>query len=199
MSAPAMVTPSMQIVAEPSSFSLLNLVSAVGRLALTLIAAVILLAAVLVGIAVAGDLPGLFNSQLVDPQIPRDMHREFGNADWPHLFRALGAGASFILAVISTLLFVLARRSQGALPMLRAVAGVGALFLAVVALSHALPDWSQLMPRDNGWEAVDQYMNYTKHNIMGAAIPAGIGILLLAWPTSRARRTRFAVKEEVVS
>ena len=128
-----------------------------GRLVFTLIALAMLLAATLLATGVAIDLPGLFNSSLVDPDISRDMHQTFGQADWPRLMRAMGTAVSFVLAVISVIILLKVRRRFGPLHMLRALAGPALLLMSIVVLSHSLPGWNELTRTENGWEFLDQY------------------------------------------
>ena len=185
---------------DPSDFSFGNLVSAVGRLALNLIASVLLLIAMLIAIAVVADLPGFFNSPLVDPHISHDLQQQFGHADWPQMARAVGAIGSFVFAVIGTIFLLLARRRLGGLHTMRGLAGVAALFLAIQLAGHALPDWSNIHWADNGWEIVSQWVHaVNQHRLAPAAIPAGLALLLFVWPAHSSKRNRFSVTQEVLS
>ena len=185
---------------DPSDFSFGSLVSAVGRLALNLIASVLLLIAMLVAIAVVADLPGFFNSPLVDPHISHDLQQQFGHADWPQMARAVGAIGSFVFAVFGTIFLLLARRRLGGLHTMRGLAGVAALFLAIQMAGHALPDWSSIHWADNGWEIVSQWVHaVNQHRLAPAAIPAGLALLLFVWPAHSSKRNRFSVTQEVLS
>lgn len=185
---------------EPSDFSFGNLVSAVGRLALNLIASALLLIAMLMAIAVVADLPGFFNSSLVDPHISHNLQQQFGHADWPQMARAVGSIGSFVFAVFGTIFLLLARRRLGGLHTMRGLAGVAALFLAIQMAGHALPDWSSIHWADNGWEIVSQWVHaVNQHRLAPAAIPAGLALLMLVWPAHSSKRNRFSVTQEVLS
>jgi len=185
---------------EPSDFSIGNLVSAVGRLALNVIATVLIAAAMLIAIAVVADLPGFFNSSLVDPQISHNLQQQFGHADWPQMARAVGSIGSFVFAVFGTIFLLLARRRLGGLHTMRGLAGVAALFLAIQLAGHALPDWSSIHWADNGWEIVSQWVHaVNEHRLAPAAIPAGLALLMFVWPASSSKRNRFSVTQEVLS
>lgn len=189
-----------QVNDDPSDFSFGNLVSAVGRLALNVIASVLLAAAMLIAIAVVADLPGFFSSPLVDPHISHDLQQQFGHADWPQMARAVGAIGSFVFAVIGTIFLLLARRRLGGLHTMRGLAGVAALFLAIQMAGHALPNWSAITWANNGWEIVSQYVHaVNQHRLAPAAIPAGLALLLLVWPAHHSKRNRFSVTPEVLS
>ena len=185
---------------DPSDFSFGNLVSAVGRLALNLIASVLLLIALLMAAAVVADIPGFFNSPLVDPHISHDLQQQFGHADWPQMARAVGSIGSFVFAVFGTIFLLLARRRLGGLHTMRGLAGVAALFLAIQLAGHALPDWSSIHWADNGWEIVSQWVHgVNEHRLAPAAIPAGLALLMFVWPASSSKRNRFSVTQEVLS
>jgi len=185
---------------DPSDFSFGNLVSAVGRLALNLIASVLLLIALLMAVAVVADIPGFFNSPLVDPNISHNLQQQFGHADWPQMARAVGSIGSFVFAVFGTIFLLLARRRLGGLHTMRGLAGVAALFLAIQLAGHALPDWSSIHWADNGWEIVSQWVHgVNEHRLAPAAIPAGLALLMFVWPASSSKRNRFSVTQEVLS
>jgi hypothetical protein len=171
-----------------TGFSPGKIVAGFGRFVLTLIGSVLLLAAVLVAIAVVVDVPGFFDSHLVDREIHRNMRETFGTADWPRLMREAATVVSFLLGLIATVLFLAARRHRGAGHMLRAVLAVGALFFAVLILGRSLPEWSDLVARPNGWEIVDQYLEHVaRRGAFEAGALAVAAIFLLMWPANRER------------
>ena len=185
---------------ESGGFPLGRLIAGAGRFAFTMIALALLTVSLIAALAVVADLPGLFNSHRVPSEVHDEMRQTFGRADWPRLMRAVGSIGSFIVAVIAVAILMQTRRRFGAVHMMRAVFGAGLLFLAVQILGHALPAWADLVQTDNGWEFLDQYIQHiTSHRLASAAIPAGVGIMLLFWPGERRRAPRFAaVQEEVM-
>ncbi|MDB5172082.1 MAG: hypothetical protein JWN51_855, partial [Phycisphaerales bacterium] len=188
MSAFSPNVPSSSFTPARGGFSPGKIVTGVGRFVLTLVGSVLLLAGVLVAAAVVVDLPGLFDSHLVDPDIHRGMRDTFGSADWPRLMREGATVASFLLTLIATVLLLAARRHRGAAHMLRAVVGVVALFFALSMLGRGLPEWADLAARPNGWEIVDQYLS---HVVRRCALQAGLiavsAIFMLMWPATRSR------------
>ncbi len=172
-------------------FFLLRVASGAGRLVMTVAAGVILAASVLLAVAVVADVPGLFNSHLVDSDVRRDMRETFGNSDWPRLLRTLGSIASFVLAAVSIFIFLTVRRRSGVVHMLRALAAAGVVFAAVMTLGRRLPAWSELTPTTNGWELVDQYLQHVSNPQL--ILTAGLfvlAILLLLWPAGRRQKAR---------
>ena len=185
---------------QSEGFFLGRLIAGAGRFIFTIIALALLAVAVAAALGVAIDLPGLFNSHLVDPQIRADAQQTFGHADWPRLIRTIGAIGSFIIAIIAITILLQARRRYGPIHMFRAVAAACLLFAAVLALSHAVPAWSDLVRTNNGWEFLDEYLQQANtHRLLGAAVPAALAVVLLLWPGERKHTPRFAViKEEMV-
>ena len=170
------------------------------RLVFTLIALGLLAVATMMAMGVAIDLPGLFNSTLVDPEISADMHRTFGHADWPRLMRAMGTAISFLLAVVSVIILLKVRRRFGPMHMLRALAGPALLLMSIVMLSHSLPAWNELTRTENGWEFLDQYLRHINdHRALGAIFPAALAIIVLLWPGERTRTPRFVVMKEEIA
>ena len=183
-----------------NEFFLGRWIGGAGRLVFTLIALAMLLLATLLALGVAIDLPGLFNSTLVDPGIPADMRQTFGHADWPRLIRAMGTAVSFVLATVSVIILLKVRRRFGPIHMLRAVAGPILLLMSIVMLSHSLPGWNELTRTDNGWEFLDQYLRHVNdHRTLGAIFPAALAIIVLLWPGERTRTPRFIVMKEEIA
>jgi hypothetical protein len=185
--------PATQAQRDPQSeqFSLVHVAGGAGRFVLSALAFLMLLGAFLLALAVIADLPSLLNSDLADVRLRNDFHRTFGNADGARLLRALGSIGAVVLAVISLVLMLQVRRRAGVIHMLRVPAAVGLFVLALILLGHGLPAWSQLEPRRNGWEVLDDYLRRveTRAALWAAGAAAG-GMFVLMWPASprRARR-----------
>jgi len=167
-------------------FVLLRLAGGAGRMVLSVVAAALLAAAAIVALGVAADVPGLFNSALVDDHVRYDMHRTFGNSDWPRMLRTLASIASFALAAGSMFVFMSVRRRAGVVHMSRALAAAGVLFLAITMLAPRLPAWGELTPTENGWELVDQYLRHVSSGqLVWTAVSFVLAALLLLWPAGR--------------
>jgi hypothetical protein len=182
-----------QSVIEPdnNSFVITRIAGGAGRLVASVAAMAVLLAALMLALAVVADLPGLFNSNLVDADFRNNFRQPFGNSDWPRLLRFFASIASFVLAGISLAVLMQVRKRSGSIHVLRALGGTVLLFVAVILLGRALPGWTALKATDNGFELFDQYMQHiaaTKATI--AAVPFLIGGLLLLWPAGRRGTSR---------
>src|SRR5208282_1616422 len=70
----------------PSSpITLGRVASGLARFVLSIAGNLLLLVSLLMAMAVASNLPGLFASGVLDAQMPNDFAKAFGTADWPHL------------------------------------------------------------------------------------------------------------------
>jgi hypothetical protein len=172
----------------PPDFSLARVAGGAGRFVLSAAATALLVVAVVLALAVVADLPGLFNSPLVPDRMGRDLRRTFGNADWPRLARVVATAVSFFFAVAAVGILMQVRRRSGVLHMLRAPAAAAMLFASVILLGRGLPLWTDLVPTDNGWELVDQYVRHVSDNraiVMSAGLLVA-ALLALLWPARRA-------------
>ncbi len=179
-----------QLTASPQEFSLYRLAGGAGRLLASVIAMALLLASVLMGIAIAMNLPALFNSNLVDHDLRDELRQTFGKTDWPRLICFLASVAALILATIAIAILMQVRKRSGLLHMLRAPAAAAMLFAFVLFLAPALPAWSELIPTDNGWELADQYVKHiASSRALAAVVPLLAALLLLIWPAHRRSRS----------
>ena len=147
---------------------------------------VVLVFSLLLALAVVTNLPGLFQSGLVDPQAAEELRKSFGTSEWPRIMRSIGAVASFVTALVATGLLLMPRRRYGPSYMFRALFGIGLLFAAVGALGRALPDWRFIEP---GLTPGDTMATYLQMIHAPGAVWAGVlmigGMFLLLWPPSR--------------
>jgi hypothetical protein len=157
------------------------------RFALTATGSALLVFSLLLTIAVVSDLPGLFASGSLDPQMPEKLTQVFGTENWPHLLAEIGIVACFIIGSLSIVLFTLARRSRSALHILRAIAGVLVLFAAAISFGHALPDWADFVPLSTPGATADWYFNHVDaHRALVSVMIALLGYTILFWPAHRA-------------
>ncbi len=153
---------------------------------------IVLLAAILIGLAVAVDLPRIIASGTIDPVLAAEITREVGYADWPRLADRIGWIVSVSLMFLSMMLFVGARRRAGALHIFRAVAGtLGIMVTLDPALSHALADirW-EMVARMIAGDMVPQAVEFVLDDIHGrqmaaAAALAVVSLLTLVWPAPK--------------
>ena len=107
---------------------------------LAFVGTIVFLAAMILGLLSAIDLPGFFAAGIPDPGIPADAIRAWGGYErWPELLRTIGWIGTAVLMFISATLFMLGRRGAGAGHMLRALFGLGAFALALYVFAESRP------------------------------------------------------------
>lgn len=122
-----------------------GVVSGFARFVLSTVGGLMLLAAVVLMLGVAGDVPGLLAASVTDTHFLRDMERGLG-PNWPRVLREMGTVGMAVAAFGAIVLLMMARRSLGALHMLRALVGTGVVLGAAAALGAALPRWADGAP-----------------------------------------------------
>jgi hypothetical protein len=148
---------------------------------------VFLMASFVLAVGLVVDMPGLLQSTLVHPDVRQHLLRTLG-ADWPHLLREFGLIACIVTGWIGLLLTILGRRRGGAFHLLRAILGIGIIFVAIASMRNGmLPHWDSIVaPQNMRSEIVDAYVQRVD---TGRAIwVAGeflAGWILLVWPARR--------------
>jgi len=147
---------------------------------------VVLLASLAIALAMAADIPGLFNSPLVDPQVSENLRQQFGSARWPQVMEVVGSAIAAALGVVSAVLLMVPRRGGGGFHVMRAALAVVVLLAAAATLGHALPGWNEVVPGARPFVTLEDYL---RHVHMKALVQAGLlvmlGLLLLVWPARR--------------
>lgn len=179
-------SPSVYQVPQGSSITVGGIASGFARFTLSFIGSTLLLVSLLLVVAVASDLPGLFASGALDPRMPGEFARTFGTDNWPQLFSDFGVVASFLAGAIAIGLIMLARRAHGGLHMVRAILGILILFLAAIVIGRALPDWADFLPSRIAGANADWVFRHvdTRRAIIAAVIAVG-GYTILLWPARR--------------
>jgi hypothetical protein len=178
-----MTSTNLSIYPAGEPFSLSGIVLGVVRFALTVAGSAVLIFAMLMAVAVTSDLPGLFASGVLDPNMPHELAQDFGTREWPQLMLHIGVVITFAAGLVATVLFLLARRRWGAAHMLRAICGITVLLAGAVALGHALPDWFDFVPLDSPAATMEAYFHAVR--VPAALWAAGLvvfGGFLLLWP-----------------
>ena len=185
--APAFYPP-VQLQADRERITLGGIVFGLSRLASNLVGSAILLFSLLMALAVVTNLPGLFESGVLDPRMPEDLERAFGTTHWPRIMIHLGAAISFITAMIACAFLLVPRRRLGALHMFRAIVGIGVLFAAIAALGHALPNWADVTGGITPGDSIDLYLkNIRVPGVFWGGILFMFGIFILLWPAARSK------------
>jgi hypothetical protein len=159
------------------------------RLLLNVVTFALTLAAFLLAVALAFDLPGLLASGRIDPRIPRDMQREMGTQNWPFVLRSLGSIGLFLLACLALVFIIWVRRSRGSLHLLRGITGAVILLAAPFVMAHGGIEWGvAIEPVRNGWTAWQELVQGLSP---GAAVCAAAmfitAMVLHLWPAAPRR------------
>jgi hypothetical protein len=159
------------------------------RLLLRVSAFAVTLAAFMLAIALALDLPGWLASGRVDPNIPREMRRGIGVENWPFVLRSIGGVALFVAVCLALALIMWVRRARGTTHLLRGITGAALLLAAPFVLtSHGINWGTTFEPMNNGWSAWQELVQALS---AGAALRAAIlffgALILLFWPAAQRR------------
>ena len=99
--------------------------------------------AVLIGLAVAVNLPAILASGLFDRGLANELRREFGGLAWPAMINRIVTLAMWVVMLLAAVAMIAARRRSGFGAMLRVVLGGFGLLMTVSALQVAMSriDW----------------------------------------------------------
>jgi hypothetical protein len=188
MTQPPPIPAALPSTYAPSNYSMTvgGVVLGFGRIVFNVVGSLVLTFSLLMALAVVTNLPGLFESGLVDPQFPRDMEKAFGTPHWPRIMVQIGATICFVSAMIASGLLLLPRRHVGAAHMFRAIVGIGVLFGGIMVLGHGLPDWGYVSQSNAPGVNLDLYLQSvrTPNVFLGGAMSM-FGIFVLLWPARR--------------
>lgn len=180
----------MQPVAQPfSQFSLHGMTSSL----LSFFARLVILIAVLVGLAVAIDLPEMIAAGLFDPGLARELQDDVfgGYANWPQLALRIGRSVMILMMMIAAIILIIARRRTSSVHMTRAVLGVAGMFTAVEVLCVALKpiNWHVITGMVNSKQlgpAIEMGFSTARADlVVVAAIITIAAIFIMAWPAKK--------------
>jgi hypothetical protein len=162
----------------------------IGRWLVSLIGSVLLIASLLLVFSWLINLPGVivaiqhhgssvFEESFLDVE---------AGSHWPNIVRSFAAFAGFALALVSVIVLMLARRSRGALHMMRALIGAALLFVALFIFADALPHWSsfQISPQFDEWIA-EYLQKIDSTKAITAAVVYALGMTMIVWPPKQRR------------
>jgi len=174
------------------SFTMTKLFVGFTRFTLTVAGSIVLLVALLVALAALTNLPGLFASGALDPEMPARIEQSFGTPNWPNILLCVGAALSFVLTSVAAILLLIPRRHLGALHMFRAVVAIGILYFSVVAISKGLPDWANVIRGSNPGSAIDMYLQMIHRPplLWGCGLML-FGVFVMLWPANRGNRAKI--------
>ena len=172
------------------SFTMTKLFVGFTRFTLNVVGSIVLIAALLIGLASLTNLPGLFASGTLDPEMPARIEEAFGTHNWPNIMLCVGAALSFVLASVAAILLLIPRRHRGASHMFRAFVAIGVLYFSVTAFAKGLPDWANVVRGANPGASIDLYLQMIHRPplLWGSGMML-FGIFVLLWPAARRNAT----------
>ncbi|MFI5379186.1 MAG: serine/threonine-protein kinase [Tepidisphaerales bacterium] len=108
-------------------------------------------AAALLGLAAALDVPGFVGAGIPDPRLAQELNKQFGSTDWPSSLRVLGYVLAYAGMFFAAVLLMAGRRSRGPWHMVRVPLGIAGFLFGQYMLGVAL--FSRYGP-NGGWAHV---------------------------------------------
>jgi TM2 domain-containing membrane protein YozV len=173
---------------------------------LSLAGGLLVLFAVLIGLALAVNLPAILAAGLPSPALAQDIHQVFGYGGWPGLLDRLLVTAMVVVMVLAALVLIVARRKQGTGAMLRAVVGTFGLLVTVWAFRGAVTGvaWSTIASLWHAGRGSAAMAAFFQQVMEPPAAMAGVlllaSMIVLCWsgerPKPAAARPRAAAGRE---
>ena len=154
---------------------------------LSVIGGVILFAGVLIGLAVAANVPAMFAAGLPDTSLPWRLRGELG-PDWQSSLDTIVIAVMGVVMVLAAMVMIVGRRRLGGAAMFRAVVGVFGLAMTVASLrgAMALVQWQNVAePLKGGYalRAVGVFFNQMQEApAIFAAVLLLASMIVLCWP-----------------
>jgi hypothetical protein len=174
------------------SFTMSKLFIGFTRFTLNVAGSVVLLAALLIALAALTNLPGLFASGTLDPEMPARIEQAFGTPRWPNILLCIGAALSFVMASVSSILLLIPRRHLGAMHMFRAILAIGILYFSVASISRGLPEWGSVIRGSAPGATADMYLQMIHRPplLWGCGLML-FGVFVMLWPANRGNRNKI--------
>ena len=148
----------------------------------------LLLTAIVAGLAMALHVPALLAAGVPDPEIAQELEEAFGYKEWPGLLEKIGFIVSAVLMVVAASCMILARRRFGAAYMARAALAMLGFIVALSALSASLPSTYPpkvvtMLQNEQLGPALEQLFNASSTMpAVFAAIFFVFSLIVLVWP-----------------
>ena len=153
---------------------------------------ILLLAAILVGLAIGLHLPAVVAAGWPDPVIARDLEGIFGYAEWPRMVEQGGGLLIVALLFVAAVLIMIGRRKNGAAHLIRALLGLGGFFWAIslfrseVVSSSEAQGIADLIRQNQVGAGLERLFNALgQEEAIFAGVIVLVSILMLAWPPRR--------------
>ncbi len=153
---------------------------------------ILLLAAILVGLAIGLHLPAVVAAGWPDPELAQKLEGIFGYAEWPRMVEQGGGLLIVALLFFAAVLIMIGRRKNGAAHLIRALLGLGGFFWAislfrseVVSSSEARSIADLIGQKQVGPGLERLFGALGQEEAIFAGVIALVSILILAWPPRR--------------
>ncbi len=168
---------------------------------LSVLGGILMFLGVLIGLALAINLPAILASGVFDRGVALDLRREFGNANWPDTINRGVTMILWIVMLLAAVVMIVARRGGGFGAMVRAVIGGFGLLMTISALQAAFEDipWAAIAAKADlhtgelqPGPAIEMFLRAIHEpSAVLAAILLLASMIVLCWPDPR-RKTVIA-------
>ncbi len=153
---------------------------------------ILVLAAVLVGLAIGVHLPVLVAAGWPDPAIAQDLEVFFHSSAWPRIVEQGGVWLVVLLLFLAAVLIMIGRRRYGPAHLIRALLGLGGVFWAIqlfgneaMSSSEAQEVANRLQQNETGLALERLFEAVSQEEAIFAGVIALISIFIMAWPPRR--------------
>jgi len=159
---------------------------------LSVLGGLVLFAGVLIGLAVAANIPAVVAAGMPDASLARELANELGS-NWQEQLDTLVIAAMIIVMVLASVLMIVARRRAGAAAMFRAVVGAFGLAMTVASLrgAMAMVSWRTVARQTDAGHALQAVGTFFTQIQQPPAIFAAVlllaSMIVLCWPAQRRR------------
>ncbi len=153
---------------------------------------ILVLAAMLIGLAIGLHLPAVVAAGWPNPEIAQNLNQVFGYTGWPALLENAGFITIVVLLALATVLIMIGRRKSGPVHMLRAVAGLVGFFWAiqlfrseVVSYDYVQGIIDQIQMNQVGPALEKLFGVFSQEEAIVAGVIFLVSALIMAWPPRR--------------
>jgi hypothetical protein len=149
---------------------------------------VLMFLAVLIGLALAVNLPAMIAADVFEVGLAGDLEREFGYAGWPALMDQIGKVAMGVVMVAAVGTLMVARRQKGFGPMFRAALGALGLVVTVALLRTSMGgvSWPNVARQIHGNRPGPAMEMFFQQADGSAAVMAAVfllaSVVVFCWP-----------------
>lgn len=159
---------------------------------LSVLGGIVLFVGVLLGLAVAANIPAVVAAGFPDASLTRELRNELG-VNWREQLDTLATASMIIVMVLASALMIVARRRSGAAAMFRAVVGAFGLAMTVASLRGAMAavSWHTVVRQADAGHALQAIGTFFSQIQEPPAIFAAVlllaSMIVLCWPAERRR------------